>query len=442
MEFQNLELNDLSIFRLLTILIVSISILYGFARKQTKNNRFALSVLTLFVFIYSGFGSSYKIVPIQYLGYYSAFLFIFIYSFSKIAFGKLKIVLYHKDNNFPQNYSFSKPFLNRIIYLYLFLILFDALYPEFSLTKLLSIKPPELIFTTELLIRDAIQNIIYYLLLFITPFYFISLSGYIKKPLYLFILLFLPLLLIYSKSGYIGRSTILPYILIYVVTIYQCNTEYRKTITWIVLAIFLPLVFFFIAYSYWRLGQEMNDLTFEFLLQRVFSTEFGFPLFFKETFQNNYRLEDPSKFFLWLFTLPIPGFLKPSSFMVTINYDLAELYTGLSRNSENYFVILSGGINESIFVFGKYFFFILPLLTGSILGSVFKIIKSITQNVVLKNYFIFFIGLVFARAGSGSVLPYAINGFVLIYIYLIIHKLSMLNKASMNSVVSSSEKSL
>jgi hypothetical protein len=171
-------------------------------------------------------------------------------------------------------------------------------------------------------------------------------------------------------------------------------------------------------YTLIRLGGNPQNTTLTQALLGLFSQELTFPIFFTDVYLYDLK-QDISHFFLWIAALPFPNFLKGSSFDYTGNYDIAEIILKLPKNDSKYYVLLTGMATESIYVFGRYFAFLMPIICGIILGFVYRIICFSKHFNILRIFFIFFICFNFARAGTGYAFPAVISAFLLFYLVVL-----------------------
>lgn len=414
--FQVLEF---SIFRFSILFILTILIYRYFTRGLQKLDRFAVFIFVSLLFIYSGLGASFSMVPFEYIIFYFIYIIFFLYFFSKIAFKKFVPVKVEFKYEQKLDHYFSNKNSTKVIVLFLTLSLFNNLYPDFNILSFFSFKKPQLIFdVSEGLKRDFIQTLLFYITYLLQPFYFIALYKYRQKPLKFFILLFLPLYFIYSTSGYIARSTLAPYFVLFILTTYLFNEKYRKSIILGSILLFIPFVSILFYFSIWRAGGDSNDISIKDAIFTLFAQETYYPILYKFLKESTYNFETIN-FFKWLFTLPIPSFLKGPSFSIYVNYEFTEILTGGSRNSQGFSVLLPGLVTEAFYLFGKYFIFVVPIIAGSIMGFLYKILCSNKALIVLQLYFILMLFPLLTRAGIISTIPPVINSFLVLYIFLI-----------------------
>lgn len=401
-------------------IITTVSMFFLFKKRMEMVDVIMLFSTIFFIYFYSGLGASFQIVPIYYTFMYNVLLLMYLSAF--------KFSMKFKT---PKPSEFSLKILFKyykvIIYFFILLSFVNAGYPSFNIIKLIKPSSPVLNFDlTSSSSSNAFKSILYYIILILEPFYLVSLFRYRDKPFKLFILLFLPLYFYFSLGGYVARSTLLPYLFIYFYLIYLYNPQYRNKIKYFGLISFLPLVILAFYYSEIRIGNESSSFDPISIIGTVFIQEGVFPLYFAQIYKMNLDTQI-FQFFKWLLVLPVPSFLKGDSFGLYVNQYFTELITGKNKYSEGFSILLPGNVTESFLIFGKYLFFLLPLISGCINGLIYKLFKSSQTFIPLRIYFIFMFIPLFSRASFNSAIPVAINGY-LIFIFFVFFKYRNHNK--------------
>lgn len=103
-----------------------------------------------------------------------------------------------------------------------------------------------------------------------------------------------------------------------------------------------------------------------------------------------------------------------------INDIISTYILGTSRGDRGFYIVLPGLIGESIFLFGKSFFWLHGLFLGLVSSFVLKLFVYIRSSVFLQTYFVFLITYQLNRGGVASFLPIVVNQFILFYIVLFI----------------------
>jgi hypothetical protein len=415
------NLPDYSIFRLILVLVITVAIAHHVATKYPKYTRIYIYLSSLFICIYSGIGYSYVEVNTVYIAYYTLFYYLFISVFSKIAFGKQNI----HNPYYIDYFIFNKKSASLFILGYLLLQLSYSFYPDYNLLLLLNIQSYSLNVdywksgSTNSLYIDIIK----YLLLLLLPFYFIALYHFKHRNVFLLFLLLVPLYIKIASNGYVARSTVFPYLLIYIGLMFsktQKSTKRNIFIFTIIIGV-TPLLYLLYVLSFLRMGWDTSYITLVDAIMGLISIETTFPLHFNWVYSMEAPIQ-PMKYLTWLLMLPIPNFIKGSGFDFQINYSLSVDLLNVSMRSEKYYVSLYGMVTNAIYVFGKIFSFIQPIITGIIFGFSYRLISKYKENQILILYFLFFIIFNYARAGDGATLPLVINQFLLLYITILFRR--------------------
>lgn len=395
-------------------IIISLFIFIYYYRKFIGLDKLFVTIFSILYYLYSGFGASFEVVPLYYSLMYNVYFFVFLFFFYH--------TLYFRTAYYGEAKMDSlKQYANTFIFIYIFFSFLNAGFPDFNLRKLFIIEAPniglELADTIEFN-QGPIKKILSYVLLILQPFYLISLIKFKTKPFKLFLFLFAPIYFYYTLGGYVARSYLLPYLAIYLFALYTYNVKLRAYIKYGFMIMIPFLVIFCVRFSEMRIGNDIDiSLSFLDLFKILFFQETTYPILFSNIYVldlSNMTID----FFLWVMTLPIPSFLKGSQFSLEVNYYFTELLTGKNKTSEGLSVFLPGNVTESYLIFGKYFFFLLPIFGGMVLGFLYRIISSSDYFTILKIYFIFMMLPLVTRAGLNSAIPVVINGFLFFYLFL------------------------
>ena len=209
----------------------------------------------------------------------------------------------------------------------------------------------------------------------------------------------------------------LQYLFVIVVSIYFYKPVLRKMII-ILLLIFLPtLIIFMVNYTQIRIGGTASvDNTLEALEALIYS-ESNYPLWFSTIYHEPFDPSNLIAYVKWLLTLPIPGFLKGD---IGLRGDeIAGLLLGIESGQRGFYIVLPGLVGESVFYFGKYFFWIHSLLVGLLVGYTFRILNKYHQMNILLFYSTFVLTYFINRGGTGSGFPLILK--VLLVFYIIIY---------------------
>ena len=214
---------------------------------------------------------------------------------------------------------------------------------------------------------DSIKN-------FVVPLFYLALTKYIYRPKILIPLFLFPQYVTYCNASYMGRGS-MAFILIYIfIYYYVFFPEKRKLLVTIATTVVPFIIVFFAAYVYIRQGVAVDAGGFmdslNFLIQ---SETYYYSWYYDIVGDTKYLLN----YIVWFVTLPLPGFLKPFSMSFSFNALFTQEVSGLGSLSDVTSIALPGLVNESIFIFGRTFFF----LHAIVMAWVF----SITYNTLSKN---------------------------------------------------------
>ncbi len=373
-------------------------------------DRFMLASTIIFIYIYSGFGASYSSVKMYYSIMYNVVLISYLIGFTALMKMNTRNPRYSNVENI-------RKYATEFIFLFILLAFIDNGYPDYDFTRLFNPSKPKLYFVfTQGSSSVFVKGLLFYVILIVEPFYIASLYKYRFRPWKLFLFLALPLYIYYTMGGYVARSTFLPYFAIFIFTVYYYYPNYRNKIKLFSIFSFVPLILFSYYFAEWRSGHEVVNIHPLEAVLIVFLQETSYPLHFEKLA----NLELPTlfmQFIKWLLTLPIPSFIKGNSFALETNYYFTELLTFKGKYSQSFSVILPGNVSESYLLFGKYYFFVLPLIAGMIYGYLYKVLKSFEEFTILRVYFILMFIPLFARAGFTAAIPNVVNGFLFFFLY-------------------------
>jgi hypothetical protein len=390
-----------------------------FLRKHWEN-KIAYLIIVSFILLYSGIGGSLKQVSKEYVIYY--FIYIFILSFSLYLFkGKDKKTHYVDSNKLN---GFIERYAQHIILLYIFLHILDLCVPSFVLYRIFNPPSPDVIAALKESLQHLKQtNFIastnYYILQLLTPFYLVCLYKYRHKIIWFLSFIFIVLYLIYCRDGYIGRGTILLYLILCLYISLKYNPKLRK---WVIITCILltpTLIIFFVNYSRLRLGAEATTIGFGDAFELLLYQETSLPSFFEK--YKNSSGELFTSYLHWLISLPLPGFLKFSDSDWAFNAILSEKVLAIPRTANDFSIVLSGVVGESIFIFGKYFFWLHAIIYGLIISKSFSFLEKYDCLTFLYIYTALILGYYIARGGTVSGYPFILKHLLLFYIFTYIY---------------------
>lgn len=424
-----LEIDDFSWgYFILVAIITFVSFFWIFNRSSRK--KLYVIPFIIFFFAYSGAGVAWDGCEKEYLWYYSLWIIFFSITLS-IVLGR------KKEDSIEGRESVTTSFVIRnadfFIYLYILIALVSLAFSG-NLSNLISPPPPDLSGVMDQVASGKGEGgLLYYLKHIVFVFYFVSLYKYRNHLFKLFLFMFLPFYITYANTAYMARSTIMAYLIIYFIAIYYYNPHIRKKIR---LFLFIGLPFIIIGLSFYtfiRLGRDV-DISAGDSIKLLAYQETHFP--------NHYTLMKNLPFdwslfkdyWEWLFTLPLPGFLKDPSKDFFFNAIFTERIYGRMRGTAEFSVSLPGVVGEGIFIFGRYFLVLHAIVLGLFVGTTYRIVKSKYEFFMFLYCSIFSASLI-ARAGTVSGYPMYLKSLLIyeIIVYWVARKNSHRKKITINS---------
>jgi len=375
--------------------------------------------------LYSGVGAALPDVPKYYLLYYFGFLCAFAYAFwfFRMAFVHLSIrsgqVLTRILGNVEQHRGWPL-----VIWVYILLHLVPLLYPEIRIHQLFAPPSPDLLarFAArwEPQQMDVLRKLVEYIQVLLSPFFYIALFRY-RQRLNRIVLIFAFLLYVqYIAGGYIGRGTVL----IAFATLWLALWVVRPKLRRALVALAVTVAPFVLISSYWysviRIGGTPNVSPMQAALL-VVENEISFPRDVGVPIIESGARVDLMKYAIWMFTLPIPKLLTGEIEGARINYEISELVLGLKRGQPGYYVVLPGLVAESVYIFGRYFFWLHAVFIAFLAAFVMRLIERTPQLLFLQSYVIVTFAYHLNRGGISGPLGILINNFLLFYFFVFMH---------------------
>lgn len=379
-----------------------------------------IALLTFSLFFYSGIGISILNDYHLYTMYYVVYFVFFVGSIKHFSFIKLRFATVSEGKLF----SFIDKYGLTIIFFYVFISIFDLVYPENRLTNL--IHPPVMDRSlvderaTGVVSRTSIQILLLFVKNVLMPFYFFSLYKYKNDVVKLFLCIFLPLYFNFCENSYISRSEILTYLCIYAAIVYYFNKEKRRIVRLCVAYLVIVGLPFFAVFTQIRNGEGysgMEQLSMGDAVDALFRIECTFPMWFKDIWVNVNNGTHIIEYITYIVCLPLPGFIKqPFIGDFQVNYAIAEILLGLQTKESGFFIPLSGNVCESVFIFGKYLFWIHAIICGYLINCALNFFGSKEPLKVIMVAFAFLSCMSFGRAGTtgGSFYPFLIKSIIYI----------------------------
>lgn len=416
---------EISYSTLIFVFLFTFGIFYPiFKIAETSFKKVFIFLFVLSYFIYSGIGISILKDNGQYLFFYVFYTIILALFFYLFRNKTMKISINDVRVEYII-YKFGVYFI--VIYNLFFLSL--LIFPEF---KLLNLFVPPAVDVSSVMEgiqgkkEDVWYTIVTVFLNILVPFYYMSLVRFKKRPLVLLFLLVLPIYINYCYVAYVARTTMVLTFILFMSLLYYYNEAHRRKIVISSVVFLFFSVSFLTTYQSLRVGLEVTDIPFSDAMDALFRIECTFPTWFHTIYDNSFKNETYIwDYFLWFITQPIPGFLKSWISDFSQNVSIAELLLGVRKDDLTFFVPLTGIVGESVFVFGRYLFFLHAILLSAVLNVFINFLESRNAFKFLMIYSIIFIGLAIGRTGStgGMVYPYMIK--TLVYVPLLLFVLNL-----------------
>jgi hypothetical protein len=416
---------EFSLFRFLIVAIYTFALFYLVVRSnENMLKKIFLMFFAVSYFVYSGAGISvmneFTYYPL-YFSIYTIVLVAFLYLFRKRT-----ITTIVKDEDIS---SVINKYGKYILFIYPTLILSLLVFPENKLSVLFN--PPTVdinsvmdVVTLETGI-DAFTAIVMVLKYILQPFYYLSLVKLKNKPIQLLFLIIAPLYFIYCKDEYIARTDIMLNFIYYVCILYYFNPDYRKKILFFSGIMLVLSVFFLAAYTSIRIGEKGGNMSFWTSIESLFAIEGTFPLWFDSIYNKFDKSTFITDYSLWIVTQPIPGFLKSWLVDFNLNISIAKVLLDVDSSETVSFVPLTGLVCESVFIFGKYLFFIHAIILAYILNIFANFLTSRDSFKTLMIYAIVFTCLGVSRAGTSGSVSYPFILKALFYVPLILFMINI-----------------
>lgn len=372
------------------------------------------------VFIYNGVGAAYAEVPGNYLIYYFGFILALACSF---FFFTATFAGLSRHSGRVLNQALSDIDRQRgwdiIIWAFLFLHFIPLLYPEFRLYEFFNPTPPDL--KASFLKRFQVQEVNVFLKItdyvrtLMTPFFFIALYKHRRQIIKVVLVLLFLLYIQYVDKSYIDRSAVGMTALLIFISLWVIRPDYRKRLVVIGIALG-PLV---IAASYFygiiRIGGGTHDFNFWQAVWEMIYQETGFPIRVGMPIIESGQRVDLSSYFRWILTLPIPKILTGDIAGARINYEISEVILGTSMGGRDWYVVLPGAVAESVYIYGRSFFWLHGVFIGFLGAVVVRLVERAPQLLFLQAHLVLLFFYVLNRAGIAALLPDIVNHFILFY---------------------------
>lgn len=392
----------------------------GILMTRGWHQRFLLLGTLFGLFIYSGIGSTMEGVAPEFVVFY------IVLALAVVAgFGFARAFFLPMSRSIGRHIPTALPNVDcrrlwkGVILAYLLLSAFPLVWPEFRLHQLLTPSAPDLQKMFYLRIHtelDALSKIVNYMRLLIGPFFFIALYRYRARLKWVVLVFCLLLYVDYiGNSCYIGRGTVMLRVLILFLAAWILYPKARTKLT--ILSISCIPIFLVASHAYAviRIGGTLDDLSLLQAVKGVLGVELTLVKRAGMVVYKTGARVNLADFVKWIITLPIPKLLTGPIEGARINYEISDLVLGRPTGSPGGHVVLSGLLSESIYIYGKYFFWLHGFFVGCLAAFFARLMERVPQFLFL----FLFIAMLFAynlnRAGIASLLPRLTNQLLLFY---------------------------
>jgi hypothetical protein len=391
---------------------------------KEKSTRMFIVLFFLGLLFYSGIGGSFVGVEATYILYYFIFSIVFLVFFTVSSYflKSISTLAINSESRFSLE-SKWRTWPKFILPLYFFSLIFPLAFPRNRLLLLLSPPPPDLVsllgerFSGKEV--DSVNKLISYLRLLITPFFFLRLYSYRKRPAYIFLLLFVVLYIQYVNDAYIGRGQILTSGVVFFCSIWVLYPGRRRQILLLATIAIVPLLIFFYLYQQIRINGKIASFSILDAVVSILQIEWAFPRDVGSRIISEGARENILSYIIWIFTLPIPKILTGSLDVATVNVDISKYVLGIEPGSRGFNIVLTGLVGESVFLFGKFFFWVHAVFIAFISALLLRLFSSIKSFTFLRVYMLILLIYNLNRAGIGAALSNLVNEFLLFYIFFI-----------------------
>ncbi len=419
-----------------TLLIYAL--FYSTLHNATQKLYYTLFIL--FFWVYSGVGIGYvKGVHKDYELHYYIFLAAFSvsYRFFLLLTPRLGKVIAESTGSFFTSFTNRNWLVYSVFAAYVLAAAIPLMFPTFQLYKLISPPAPDI--AAEFKARfggggeydQPIRKIAANVTFLLYPFYLMGVYNFRHRLLLLIILLALPLYMNYCLVSYAGRSEIISVLLIFFSIVWFYNQKLRK---FLVVASFVlaPLLLSF-SYYYTQLRAGEKVKTTKSLEKKVSNVvifvETSFPTFSRKIFdrENDFNIKN---FYFWFVTLPIPKVLIGKVPPASPTADIAEILLGKRMGTPGFFILLTGLVTESVYIYGKNFSFIHAIIIALVLSLLARLTEGNPILFSLTIVYALLMGYSLNRAGFVGPMAIVINqffSFYLLVLFLVLKRLISLS---------------
>ena len=240
-----------------------------------------------------------------------------------------------------------------------------------------------------------------------------------RQYVFLAICIALPTYIGFCTTGYIARSGIIVVIAFCFCLVWLDRPRWRGRLVLTVVACAPFLIVFFDAYQYIR-SQQQNQTSGSVVeaSSDLLQNELGFPKYWPKVRYSG-RNADLMAYWKWLVFLPVPKVLMGGGTAYGVNYEIAEIITGIPAGHTGFTVSLTGPVTESVYIYGPMWFWIHAALTGIAAGVLCGFSGACRSLITVQIQYAIAFGYLFSRAGVGAWAGTVVNTYLGLYLLVI-----------------------
>jgi hypothetical protein len=393
-------------------------------RTVTGIEKLFLSGTVAGLLLHCGIGAALEPVHWDYVACYCVFLATYGLSFVWIL-GKTRRMSFRHPDAYRRIEVFAKDSGLRWLALVAYCVccLVPLLYPQFRLSLLWNPPLPDVTKVANFglpLEELPLLRLNRYALQMVWPFYLIALYAFRKRLIVLALCTIGPVYCAYCSAGYVGRGDFLVCGLFFAGMIWFHRPQFRGrlvVLSGVALLIALPL---FESYGRLRAGdQPATSESASERIQSVLLVEAAFPRSWERVVSSG-RNADLGEYFKWMLTLPIPKLLTGDISGARINFELNEIVSGVAAGSQNFYVVLTGPVSESVYIYGPAFFWVHAAFIGVLSGLLCMLVGRSRVLLAVGVQLALLIAYGFSRGGVAAVLPTIANGYLSLWMLLVV----------------------
>ncbi len=208
------------------------------------------------------------------------------------------------------------------------------------------------------------------------------------------------------------------YFVICLLAYWYIRPKHRVKLVIYAIFLFALLFVFFNYYSAIRIGAKISNVSLLPSIQAIIEKEISYPMDVGMSLIRSGARTNLGKYFLYIITLPIPKIFIGQFDIARINVEISEIISGMSRADSGFYIYLPGLVAESVYIYGKWLFWIHGLFLSSIAALVLRIVETSDDFLFLRLYLLCLFGYNLNRAGVGAMLSNIINGLLFFFIYI------------------------